>query len=91
MIIPIVRRLNTAQKKAIMMKIISKIAYILFSKTNTLYFGFARSEFDNIDCTFFSLSFVSEMPDTSYSIICEETRGEKGKEDKGTHKRKIRK
>ena len=72
MIIPIVRRLNTAQKKAIMMKIISKIAYILFLVANTLYFGFARSELDNIYCTFFGLSFVSKMPYTSYSIICEE-------------------
>ncbi len=55
-----------------------------------LYFGFARSEFNNIDCTFLSLSFVSKMPDTSYSIICKEIRAKESEEDKGNdfHKEK---
>lgn len=76
-----------------MMKIISKIAYILFLVANTLYFGFARSELDNIYCTFFGLSFVSKMPYTSYSIICEEIRAKESEEEKGNdfHKRKVKK
>ena len=51
-----------------------------------LYFGFARSELDNIYCTFFGLSFVSKMPYTSYSIICEEIWAKESEEDKGFHK-----
>ena len=58
-----------------------------------LYFGFARSEFNNIDCTFLSLSFVSKMPDTSYSIICKEIRAKESEEEKGNdfHKEKVKK
>lgn len=75
-----------------MMKIISKIAYILFLVANTLYFGFARSELDNIDCTFFGLSFVGKMPDTSYSIICEEIWAKESEEDKGNdfHSKEVK-